>query len=27
VLLETEPGHTREFPFEQVLKANLKFEW
>src|SRR5260370_15885850 len=27
VLLETEPGHTREFPFEQVQKANLKFEW
>ena len=27
VLLETEPGKTREFPFEQVQKANLKFEW
>ena len=25
--LETEPGKTREFPFEQVQKANLKFEW
>jgi len=27
VRLETEPGKTREFPFEQVQKANLKFEW
>ena len=25
--LETEPGKTREFPLEQVEKANLKFEW
>ncbi|MEO8597152.1 MAG: ribosome maturation factor RimP [Candidatus Solibacter sp.] len=27
IALETEPGTTRQFPFEQVLKANLKFEW
>jgi ribosome maturation factor RimP len=27
ISLETEPGTTREFPFEQVQKANLKFEW
>ena len=27
ISLETEPGKTREFPFEQVQKANLKFEW
>ena len=27
VSLETEPGKTREFPFEQVRTANLKFEW
>ena len=27
IALETEPGKTREFPFEQVQKANLKFEW
>ena len=26
-MLETEPGKTREFPFEQVRTANLKFEW
>jgi ribosome maturation factor RimP len=27
VALETEPGKTMRFPFEQVQKANLKFEW
>jgi ribosome maturation factor RimP len=27
ISLETEPGKPREFPFEQVQKANLKFEW
>src|SRR5450631_2217341 len=27
ISLETEPGKTRDFPFEQVQKANLKFEW
>ena len=27
ISLETEPGKTREFPFEQVRQANLKFEW
>jgi ribosome maturation factor RimP len=27
VTLETEPGKTRNFPLEQVQKANLKFEW
>jgi len=27
ILLETEPGAVRRFPFEQVQKANLKFEW
>ena len=27
VSLETEPGKTREFPLQQVQKANLKFEW
>ena len=27
VTLETEPGKTRQFPLEQVQKANLKFEW
>jgi len=27
VLLETAPGKTVRFPFEQVQKANLKFEW
>jgi ribosome maturation factor RimP len=27
VALETEPGKTRQFPLEQVQKANLKFEW
>ena len=27
ISLETEPGKAREFPFEQVQKANLKFEW
>jgi ribosome maturation factor RimP len=25
--LEVAPGQTIRFPFEQVLKANLKFEW
>jgi len=27
VALETEPGNTRQFPFTQIQKANLKFEW
>ena len=27
VALEIGPGKTIRFPFEQVLKANLKFEW
>ena len=27
VALETAPGHTMRFPFDQVRKANLKFEW
>jgi ribosome maturation factor RimP len=27
VALEVGPGQTVRFPFEQVLKANLKFEW
>ena len=27
VALETEPGKTIRFPFDQVQKANLKFEW
>jgi ribosome maturation factor RimP len=27
VALETEPGKTIRFPFVQVQKANLKFEW
>jgi ribosome maturation factor RimP len=27
VSLETEPGKTRQFPFTQIQKANLKFEW
>ena len=27
VALETEPGKVVRFPFEQVQKANLKFEW
>ena len=27
IALETEPGNIRQFSFEQVLKANLKFEW
>jgi ribosome maturation factor RimP len=27
VALETQPGKTIRFPFEQVQKANLKFEW
>jgi ribosome maturation factor RimP len=27
VALETEPGKTIRFPFGQVQKANLKFEW
>jgi ribosome maturation factor RimP len=27
IALEVGPGQTIRFPFEQVLKANLKFEW
>ena len=27
VMVETEPGKTRQFPLEQIQKANLKFEW
>ncbi len=27
IALETGPGKTIHFPFEQVQKANLKFEW
>ena len=27
VMVETEPGKTREFPLNQIQKANLKFEW
>jgi ribosome maturation factor RimP len=27
VRIETEPGKTMQFPFDQVQKANLKFEW
>ncbi len=27
VALETQPGKTLRFPFEDVQKANLKFEW
>ena len=27
VKVETEPGKTRSFAFEQIQKANLKFEW
>ena len=27
ISLETQPGETRRLPFEQVKKANLKFEW
>jgi ribosome maturation factor RimP len=27
VSIETEPGKTRQFPFTQIQKANLKFEW
>jgi ribosome maturation factor RimP len=27
VTLETQPGATVRFPFDQVQKANLKFEW
>jgi ribosome maturation factor RimP len=27
ISLETQPGVTRQFRFEQVKKANLKFEW
>ena len=27
IALETGPGKTVRFPFEQVQKANLKFEW
>ena len=27
VIVEVEPGKTRQFPFEQIQKANLKFEW
>ena len=26
-IVEIEPGQTRQFPFEQIQKANLKFEW
>ena len=26
-IMEIEPGQTRQFPFGQILKANLKFEW
>jgi ribosome maturation factor RimP len=27
VALETQPGKSLRFPFEQIHKANLKFEW
>ena len=27
VHIETQPGKTMQFPFDQVQKANLKFEW
>ena len=27
VTVETEPGKTRQFPLDQIQKANLKFEW
>jgi ribosome maturation factor RimP len=27
VMVETEPGKTRQFPIEQIQKAHLKFEW
>src|ERR1051325_1256498 len=27
VQMETQPGATMQFPFEQIQKANLKFEW
>ena len=27
VKVETEPGKTRDFPLQQIQKANLKFEW
>ena len=27
VALETQPGTTLRFPFDQIRKANLKFEW
>jgi ribosome maturation factor RimP len=27
IALETEPGEIRKLPFDQVKKANLKFEW
>ena len=27
VIMEIEPGQIRQFPFEQIQKANLKFEW
>jgi len=27
ISLETKPGETRQFRFDQVKKANLKFEW
>jgi ribosome maturation factor RimP len=27
ISLETQPGEIRQFPFDQVKKANLKFEW
>ena len=26
-IMEIEPGQTRQFPFTQIQKANLKFEW
>ena len=27
VIMEIEPGQIRQFPFTQIQKANLKFEW
>jgi ribosome maturation factor RimP len=27
IALETQPGTTMRFPFDQIQKANLKFEW
>ena len=27
IALETQPGEIRQLPFDQVKKANLKFEW